>query len=233
MINVSVIEDEGEASAALCKLIEEYGAERNQTFAVTVYGSADKFLSACRGGCDIIFADIEMPGTDGMTAMEQVRLRDGNAVIIFVTGIARLAAQGYAIGALDYIIKPVTAAQLRVALDNALRVLARRRRVRVCVNTSDGEVYLNSSEITYIEVFGHFLVYHTGGDDVTEWATLGKPERLLSDCGFARCSKSYLVNLKYVDGVSGDEVSVAGNRLKIGRTRYKAFMSALNEYLGS
>lgn len=232
MINIVLIEDEKAARDTLHNLLEEYEKERGQSFAISSYVSADEFLAEYHGNCDILFADIEMPGTDGMTAMEQVRRRDPDVIIIFVTGIARLAAQSYSVGALDYILKPAERVPLFAAMDNAMRIMGRRRRVRICVNTSDGEVYLDSAEITYIEVFGHFLVYHTGGEDVTEWATLGKPERQLSSYGFVRCSKSYLVNLKYVEGVDGDEVIVAGDRLKIGRTRYKAFMSALNEYLG-
>lgn len=213
MINIVLIEDEKAARDTLHNLLEEYEKERGQSFAISSYVSADEFLAEYHGNCDILFADIEMPGTDGMTAMEQVRRRDPDVIIIFVTGIARLAAQSYSVGALDYILKPAERVPLFAAMDNAMRIMGRRRRVRICVNTSDGEVYLDSA-------------------DVTEWATLGKPERQLSSYGFVRCSKSYLVNLKYVEGVDGDEVIVAGDRLKIGRTRYKAFMSALNEYLG-
>ena len=49
---------------------------------------------------------------------------------------------------------------------------------------------------------------------------------------FARCSASVLVNLRYVDGLYGDEVSVGGTRIRIGRSRKKEFMTRLNEYLG-
>ena len=232
MINVTVIEDEKQTADAIISLIEKYGKVRGQAFLVSYYANADEFLRTYRGGCDIFFSDIEMPGTDGITAMTRLRGQDSDAIIIFLTAIARLAVQGYAVSPIDYILKPVEEVPLFSALDNAVRILDRRRCVRVCVHTSDGEVYINSSEITYIEVFGHFLVYHTGSENVTEWATLGKPEKVLTGCGFVRCSKSFLVNLKYVEDVSDGEVCVAGDRLKIGKTRYKSFMSALNEYLG-
>ncbi len=233
MINVTVIEDEKQTADCIISMIYQYGKTCGKAFSVAYFANADKFLQSYHSGCDIIFSDIEMPGTDGISAMKRLRERDRDAVIIFITAIARLAVQGYSVSPIDYIVKPVSQAALFSALDNATRVLDRRHNVRVCVNTSDGEVYLDSSEITYIEVFGHFLVYHTGSENVTEWSTLGKPERILSGCGFARCNKSYLVNLRYVEDVIGDEVVVAGDRLKIGRTRYKAFMAALNEYLGT
>lgn len=232
MINLSFIEDQKQAAEKLREMLALYEKERGRKFSVSEYTSADAFLSAYRGGCDVLIADIELPGTDGMTAMRRVRARDSEVIIIFITGIARLAAHGYAVGALDYLLKPVQKVPFFAAMDNAMRLLERRRRVRISVNTAEGEVCLDSSEIAYVEVFGHFLVYHTGGKNVTEWVTLGKPERALAGCGFVRCSKSYLVNLRYVEDVSDGEVQVAGDRLRIGRTRYKAFMAALGEYLG-
>ena len=232
MINISIIEDDKKEAKRLHDLLIDYQSEKNCAFFCSVYATADEFLAAYRGGCDVLFVDIELPGTDGMTAMKKLRRQDSVVDIIFVTGLARYATNGYVVGAFDYILKPVERVSLFATLDGVLRRYNRRRIIRVSVNTAEGEIFLDSKQITYIEVFGHFLVYHIGGKQVTEWATLGKPERALAGYGFARCHKSYLVNLRYVEDVIGDEVCVAGKRLKIGKTRYKSFMASLNEYLG-
>ena len=63
-------------------------------------------------------------------------------------------------------------------------------------------------------------------------AQIKEKEEQLSGQNFARCSASVLVNLRYVDGLYGDEVSVGTERIRIGRSRKKDFMTRLNEYLG-
>lgn len=49
---------------------------------------------------------------------------------------------------------------------------------------------------------------------------------------FARCSASVLVNLRYVNGLYGDEIGVGEERIKIGRSKKKEFLARLNGYLG-
>lgn len=230
MINVGIIEDEIKAATHLKELIELFGKEKEISFAVTVFGSAEQY-EARAGKFDVLFIDIELPGANGMDTARRIRTGDENVIIVFVTNISRMAIEGYGVGAIDYILKPATKAALFSAMSSVMRALDRKRDVRIIVNTPTGETYLSASEIVYVEVFGHSLVYHTGSGDVTEWAALSKPEKVLSGYGFVRCNKSYLVNLRYVTGVSGDEVTVAGVRLKIGKMKSKGFLDVLNKYM--
>ena len=52
--------------------------------------------------------DIEMKFINGMTAAEEIRRVDSKVIIIFITYMAQYAIQGYKVGALDYILKPVS-----------------------------------------------------------------------------------------------------------------------------
>ena len=54
-------------------------------------------------------------------------------------------------------------------------------------------------------------------------------EKELAGQGFHRCSASYLVNLKWCTGLSGDMVCVAGEELRISRGMRAEFLSHLNE----
>ncbi len=58
---------------------------------------------------DLVFLDIQIPGLSGMEVARQV----GEATqIVFVTAYAEHAVQAFEAGAVDYIVKPVTAARL-------------------------------------------------------------------------------------------------------------------------
>ncbi|MCI8612364.1 MAG: response regulator transcription factor [Clostridia bacterium] len=232
MINVCIVEDEKQSAEKLEELIYRYGLEHDCGFAVTVFDRAERLSDDVVKKFDILFMDIELGSEDGMSASKRIRVRNKDVVIIFVTNVARMAVDGYKIGVLDYIVKPVEKYPLFSALERALIRIARKTDVCVLVDTQGGDVCLRSREITYVEVFGHYLVYHVGRERIKEWAPLNKAESLLSPCGFVRCNKSYLVNLRYVTAADSEFATVAGVKLKIGRTYFKRFLYELNAYLG-
>lgn len=231
MMTVYLLEDDRIVAETIRSLLKDYAKEAGADFKVKLYGTAESLLEGYGAGADILFADIQLPGTDGMSAMRRVRERDPDVSIIFVTALAQLAAEGYSVGALAYLIKPVNRAALFSAVDSAVRLAKRRRHVRICIASPDGDVFADSSEIAFVEIFGHQLVYHTVQGEIREWAPLSKAENALAGCNFSRCHKSFLVNLRFVEDVRGDEVCAAGTWLKIGNTKRTAFLESLHEYL--
>lgn len=61
---------------------------------------------------------------------------------------------------------------------------------------------------------------------------LSRYEKHLASAHFARCNSRYLVNLKFVQSVSGEEVLVGDVRLSVSKSRRKAFFQALAQYRG-
>ena len=70
---------------------------------------------------DIVFLDVEMKHLDGMETARRIRALDADVVLIFITNMAQYAIKGYAVGALDYVLKPVPyfafSQQLQKAVD--------------------------------------------------------------------------------------------------------------------
>lgn len=77
------------------------------------------------------------------------------------------------------------------------------------------------------------MIYHTSEGIIEKSGeqTLTVLERELHTKGFARCNACYLVNLRFVDTVSDQEVSVAGERLAVSRGKKKSFREELLEYV--
>ena len=71
-----------------------------------VYNASFEFLEKYHGNYDVIFLDIEMPGSDGL-GCQRNRTKDEAVGIIFVTGMAKYAVEGYAVHTIDFIVKPV------------------------------------------------------------------------------------------------------------------------------
>ena len=81
-------------------------------------------------------------------------------------------------------------------------------------------------------MFDHDLLIHTDDGVIKQWGSLSKYEKQLAGAHFARCNSCYLVNLKYVRGVYGDEVVVGDDRLAVSKSRRKEFLQALAQYKG-
>ena len=48
-----------------------------------------------------------MPGINGMEVAQKVRKKNTEGVIVFITNVAQYAIEGYSVGALDYVLKPI------------------------------------------------------------------------------------------------------------------------------
>ena len=92
MLRVLIIEDCNKDSDVIVSYLKRYSTEINEEIKCRVFRTADEFLSkyTASGLADLIFMDIEMPGTDGMNAAEALRAIDPNVFLIFTTNIAKI-----------------------------------------------------------------------------------------------------------------------------------------------
>ena len=230
----AIIEDDPEYSRFLEECLVRYGKEHGCSFLVRAFGRAEAFLSGAQGLYDFVFMDVELGEgwMNGIEAARALRAKGSMAMLFFITNMPQYAPSGYDVDAIDYCIKPIQYRSLAVKLDKAIRILGNRTGIPVRIRMKDGMRVVSSADIRYIEVMGHDLMFHTEDEVITAYGGLKEREEDLSGQAFARCSASVLVNLRYVTGLYGDEVSIGSERIRIGRTRKKEFLQKLNEYLG-
>lgn len=232
MVKLAILEDEDASAKRLTDAITQYCDAHDIKFSIDRFKSAIEMLDNYRPIYDIIFMDIMLPGMDGIESAKELRTMDDAVTIIFVTDMANLAVKGYEVNALDFIVKPVEYSSFSRKFERALNVVRYRKSIDVCIQVDRTLKRISASKIYYIEVMQHKLIYHTEEGDFHSRGTLDKLEIQLASENFARCNACYLVNMKFVSEVSGDTVIVAGESLKISRTKKKAFMQALTNYLG-
>jgi DNA-binding LytR/AlgR family response regulator len=107
-----IAEDEPVLRAGLQGLLARVWPELD-IVAVASDGLEAKGLLA-RHRPDVLFLDIEMPGCSGL---EVARAASGRCHVVFVTGYDQHAVAAFEQGAVDYLMKPVTAARLSTACD--------------------------------------------------------------------------------------------------------------------
>lgn len=67
---------------------------------------------------DIVFSDIQMPGTDGLALAVKLKTLSPDTKLVFVTGFSEFALDAYRVHARGYVMKPVDAAMIREEIDH-------------------------------------------------------------------------------------------------------------------
>lgn len=80
--------------------------------------------------CDIAFLDIEMKGTDGVTAAQKLQELNPDINIIFATGFGAYREEAFDLHASGYLIKPITAEGIKRELDNLRRPIPPQKKLR-------------------------------------------------------------------------------------------------------
>lgn len=230
--NMAIVEDNDSEVAELEQMLEKYSASFNKDFKITRYDNPLVFLNNQSVRYDVIFLDIEMPNMNGMELAKKIRKLDEIVEIVFVTRMAQFAIEGYAVNALDFIVKPVMYPHFVQVMDHVMRALSYKTKAEVVLPIDGGCVRLNINDIRYIEIINHKLLYHTGEKTVEVWGTLKTLEEEYKKYGFASCNRSYLVNLRHVTYIKGFIVEVGGVQLQISHPKRKQFMKAVSAYLG-
>ena len=232
MLRIAIVEDEQEASAHLKALLLRFAEENSLETEIMEYRNAVSFLTNYTANFDLIFMDIEMPHINGMDAAAKLREVDSTTLLIFVTNLGHMAVKGYEVEAFDFIVKPVQAEALKLKMKRAL-IRLKQIKTGIVSFTSEGVRYrMPTSSVQYVEVRDHQLIYHTAEGNYPTYGTISSLLEQLEPQGFFLCNSCYLVNMRHVRKVEKYTVTVGSDELLISHPRKKAFLTALNNYIG-
>lgn len=231
MIKVAILEDNLEDKNNLVSLLEKVQAEYRVTFDISFFPNPNAFFIEDDLNFDLAFFDIDMPYENGMDAARRFREMNPHAVIVFVTNLVQYAIEGYSIEASDYLLKPLEEEIFKQKISKIIRKIEAGASDSFIINTMEGMTIVNKSNIYYLEVNGHYIIYHTVKGDFSEYSTLLVAEKKINDKTFVRCNRSYLVNLAYVKSINRDKVKVASYTLCISRPQKNAFIEAFTSYV--
>lgn len=224
---IAVCDDSAADRNYICSLAARWAEGAGHSVELMEFHSAESFLFALEdeGQFDILLLDIEMGGMDGVTMAKQLRRKDDNVQIIFITGYSDYIAEGYEVAALHYLVKPVEQDKLFAVLNRAAERL--KKNDKMLNLEAGGEMArIPLYKIRYAEVFGNYVTIHAV-TDVTVKMTLGKLERLL-DGRFFRVSRSAIVNLNCISRVTRTEIKLSdGSCIPLPRGAYDGVNRAI------
>ena len=218
-LKVAVAEDEVLSLKRLVRLLEEAGCEIVRSFAEG--RGAAEWLEQ-RPDIHAVFLDIHMPNLDGLAILQQL---GGRIPVVLTTAFAEHAVEAFDAEAVDYLLKPITAARLERALK---RSEAHRQplppapaapphgSLRYPVVAGEGVVLVALARTTHIEVENEVVWAHAGNRMRTQWTALAEVEAAFPRAGLLRVHRHLLVRPESVIGLKPSPGGRALVRLSSG-----------------
>lgn len=231
MITVAIVEDDDNEAERIKSYLIRYGKENDETFNVMHFSDGLEFLDKIRPEVDAVFMDIEMPFLNGIEAARKLRQSDLSVPIVFITNLKQYALKGYEVEAMDFLVKPVAYAAFSTMMSRVCARLAMRIDDKIFIQNAQGGFKIKISDIFYVEVIKHYVIFHTPRGEVKMWGSLSDIEKRLPDKKFARCNNCYLINLKYVDKIEGNDLYIGSEVLAVSRGKKQEFMKKLLDYM--
>ncbi len=255
MTRALLIEDEPEGLANLTNMLHKYCPEVE---IVATGGSNADLLRLTEGErskqYDVAFLDINLP--DGLVFRGLEKIHDIPFDIVFVTAYDEYALTAFDFAAIDYVLKPIEADDLR-------RAVGRSRINRSNSNTKarfellqqnyaansptamekigvaglDGVHFVRLDEIVRLEAednYTHFIL--SNGQRITASKTIKAYEDTLKSLKFVRVHKRHIVNMRfmktYIKGEGGFLKLENGETIEVSRRKKAPLLEAMRQIYG-
>ena len=224
MLSIAVCDDELIECCNMAGKIKHILDEMKIPCIIRQFQSGRKLLQALES-FDIVFLDIIMQEMDGMKTAQIFREKAFDKIIIFISSSREYVFEAYDVEAFQYLLKPVEDRKLKSVLQKAILKTESRSQDFIIVSRERQKKKILLDDIYYFEIKGRMIDVHERGGVFTYYEQIGDLENKLWDKGFFRCHKSYLINLKYVDGYNRQEVILEnGEKIVIAKRRYNNFV---------
>ncbi len=234
-MRIAVCDDDEWEIDQLSKLIRDYESSRGVSLECRFYRNSIDFLCDVKGGeYDLILMDVVMPGINGIKAAQEIREKDRNVKIIFISLSPEYAVESYRVEAYHYLLKPVDKDAFFPLLDKVRKELSVQEEKGLVLRNRNGVVRLSFAEIEFAEVINKKVFFHLTDDTICEvTSALADLEgELLTRQEFIKTHRSYIVNLSRVQSVGADcAVTKGGHSVPVSRQRHNQVQNAYVGFL--
>ncbi|MDR2038471.1 MAG: LytTR family DNA-binding domain-containing protein [Bacteroidales bacterium] len=228
-MNCIIVDDEPLAREGVQALIEKSG----RLDLAGSFGSADAAaMFLLKNPVDLIFLDIQMPGTNGLDFAKSISDR---TLVIFTTAYSEYALDSYEVDAVDYLVKPLKWERFQIAVDKAISYNSLlKSEIRDEVEVFSGDyIFVKADRRTYkilfrdilfIEGLKDYVVIHTHDRQIITAMNLKTIHEQLPQKTFLRTGKSYIVNAIHIDSFDNNDVYIGKHEIAIGNAYRDSFI---------
>ncbi|MCO4270882.1 two-component system response regulator RgaR [Clostridioides difficile] len=231
MFRVVICDDEKIQRSILKEFTEKLLSERCLNYQILEFSCGEDLISKYPEKIDIIFLDIQMKDINGIEVAKKIRKFDEKVEIIFTTAFSEYAPQGYEVRAYRYLVKPIEYSNFAMGVNLCIDNLQRKKERYIVLNSKKGFNRILIDSILYVETVKRDLVVHTIGRDYKANMSMKQAEKSLCENGFFRCHTSFIVNLRRIEDLRDNMITINEQFIPISKYRLKDLKVALTSLL--
>ncbi|MEO7307315.1 MAG: LytTR family DNA-binding domain-containing protein [Ferruginibacter sp.] len=220
-----IVDDEPLAHKVLLNYIQK---AENLVVVKQCYTAEDARLYLAENAVDIIFLDIEMPEETGIHLLQSLL---NKPVTIFTTAFLHYSLEGFELGVMDYLVKPIRYERFERALKRAtdfLELLQLRSGIEndvaeqsnILIKTGTKKVSVNRNNISHVQALKDYAIIYCDSEKYVVRSTMKEMEELLGAAGFFRVHKSFIIAKNKAHFFTATKIEFKNFEIPVGR-KYK------------
>ena len=205
-----------------CIIVDDEALARELLFEYLAEYPEIDIVAQCSGGrqaikdidamqADLVFLDVQMPGTDGFDVLENI---ESDPFIIFCTAYDKYAIKAFDKNAIDYLLKPLDKSRFDLAVKRAIKRIEKEETnfmhiiedlndrttnnysKNLFVQKSEKLVNLPVHHIVHLEASKDYTIISTKNDQFVSSTGISKLEEKLDPDLFIRIHRSTIINIE-------------------------------------
>ena len=240
-----IVDDEIMASKTLKVMIGKYFDQPYEIRSETDFETALQVIHEYIP--DVLLLDVMMPPRTGFDLLALIKNR--NFKLIFTTAYDNYAIQAIKYSALDYLLKPISADELKQALEKVIETTVDHNHLQynhllenlqskstdnftIAIPTLEKTFFIHPRDLVRCESESNYTwFYLTNGEKILTSKTLKSYDTILIEQGFIRTHRSHLVNKHHIKRIEKNDVLVLSDEtmLPIARGKKESFLEMMKK----
>lgn len=199
-MKIALVDDEQDCLNEMIQLCHDFGSHHLCDVETFPFTSGEEFLKSLdTNDFSVVFMDIYMKGTDGITTALKMREHHNMCILIFLTSSTDFMPAAFSCHAFEYITKPFSPQRVSDVLKDALQLLPPSTKyLEVCSDRKTVRIFLNT--ITTVITDAHYLnITLENGTVIRCRMTISQfIKQIGNDTRFITINKGIVVNADYI-----------------------------------
>ncbi|WP_208645459.1 LytR/AlgR family response regulator transcription factor [Mucilaginibacter endophyticus] len=224
LLKYVVVDDEPLA----LEILDGYLKKIDQVHSVFLFSNAGDALRHLQDHrSDVLLLDIEMPE---MTGIQFLKTLADPPVTVFTTAYRNYAFEGYELGVIDFLLKPIPFKRFEQAIskikeflslkaqyDHAEELLSDKSTDFIFVKSGVQRIKLYFNEVTHIQGLKDYAIIYTSKEKILLKGSIKAMLDIFPPKRFVRVHKSFIVSINKITRLESNRIILSGHEIPIGR----------------
>ena len=217
MLKIALLDDDKTALLISKGAIESFFQEKNIAISLDAFSSPTNFLAMAKEeNYRLVFLDIDMPELNGLEVGKQLKEFNPQTDIIYLSQREDLVFDTLVLHPFGFIRKSKIiqdfANVLELFVNTSLNTQSENKKITISSKT--GTISADIDSIMYIEGNKNYQTFYLKDGNIFDARVLMSDlESKLTDHGFIRVHKGYLINYLFVRQIGTNEVTLTNNKV--------------------